>query len=331
MILGDKILMLRKQNGWSQEDLAELIQVSRQSVSKWEAGQSIPDMTRIIALSQIFGVSADFLIKDEYDTDPHTDVIEIDQFDEGAMISVEEAQAFLSAKNATQIPFSQAVRLCIYSPILLFLLLGLSHTNYFSYSEELAIAIGVPLLLIIVAFAVYQFIHIEQRLEPFKYIESEPVTMEYGVEGIVRNRKEQYNPHYSKHIAIGTLLCIISPIPLISVSMLFEDQESLSYFSLILFLLIVGEGVSRIIQADIMQNGFDMILEINDYSRSKKQAQHVVNSVAGIYWVLATTIYFIWSFTQNAWTISWIVWPIASMLFAILTMIIELFFESKSS
>ena len=57
MILADKILELRKQNGWSQEELADKLGVSRQAVSKWEGAQSIPDMERIIALSRLFGVT----------------------------------------------------------------------------------------------------------------------------------------------------------------------------------------------------------------------------------------------------------------------------------
>ena len=65
MILADKIIELRKKNGWSQEDLAEKLNVSRQSVSKWEGAQSVPDMARIVMMSDIFGVSTDYLLKDD--------------------------------------------------------------------------------------------------------------------------------------------------------------------------------------------------------------------------------------------------------------------------
>ena len=65
MILADKIIDLRKKNGWSQEELADRLGVSRQSISKWEGAQSVPDLNRIIAMSQIFGVSTDYLLKDE--------------------------------------------------------------------------------------------------------------------------------------------------------------------------------------------------------------------------------------------------------------------------
>ena len=65
MILADKIMELRKKNGWSQEELAEKVHVSRQSVSKWEGAQSVPDLQRILEMSKIFGVSTDYILKDD--------------------------------------------------------------------------------------------------------------------------------------------------------------------------------------------------------------------------------------------------------------------------
>ena len=65
MILADKIIEERKRNGWSQEELAEKLGVSRQSVSKWESAQSVPDLNRIIKMAELFGVTTDYLLKDE--------------------------------------------------------------------------------------------------------------------------------------------------------------------------------------------------------------------------------------------------------------------------
>lgn len=63
MILAEKISEERKKNGWSQEELAEKLSVSRQSVSKWESGQSVPDLNRILEMARIFGVTTDYLLK----------------------------------------------------------------------------------------------------------------------------------------------------------------------------------------------------------------------------------------------------------------------------
>ena len=56
MILADKVIKLRKQRGWSQEELANQLNVSRQAVSKWESASSIPDIDKILKMSQIFEV-----------------------------------------------------------------------------------------------------------------------------------------------------------------------------------------------------------------------------------------------------------------------------------
>ena len=66
MILADKIINERKKNGWSQEELADMLNVSRQSVSKWEGAQSVPDLQKILKMAEIFSVSTDYLLKDAW-------------------------------------------------------------------------------------------------------------------------------------------------------------------------------------------------------------------------------------------------------------------------
>jgi len=65
MTLGEKIYKLRTQQGLSQEALGERLGVSRQSVSKWETNQSVPELDKIVAVSEVFAVSTDYLLKEE--------------------------------------------------------------------------------------------------------------------------------------------------------------------------------------------------------------------------------------------------------------------------
>ena len=65
MKLNEKIIMLRKKEGLSQEALAEKLMLSRQAVSRWESGSSLPDALNILQLSKLFSVSADYLLNDE--------------------------------------------------------------------------------------------------------------------------------------------------------------------------------------------------------------------------------------------------------------------------
>ena len=78
MILADKIMNERKRNGWSQEELADKLGVSRQSVSKWESAQSVPDLNRIIKLAEIFGVTTDYLLKEELENSFEQQVVKED-------------------------------------------------------------------------------------------------------------------------------------------------------------------------------------------------------------------------------------------------------------
>ena len=69
MKLSEKIIQLRKSNGWSQEDLAEKLNVSRQAISRWEGATAQPDATNFLQLSKLFGVTTDYLLNDEYESD----------------------------------------------------------------------------------------------------------------------------------------------------------------------------------------------------------------------------------------------------------------------
>ena len=64
MEFSERLMILRKQAGLSQEQLADRLGVTRQSVSKWESGTALPELVKLISLSEIFGVSLDYLVKD---------------------------------------------------------------------------------------------------------------------------------------------------------------------------------------------------------------------------------------------------------------------------
>ena len=75
MNIGEKILHLRKLGGMSQEELASQITVSRQAISKWELGESIPDTDNVVQLCRLFNVSADYLLNDDVESDMDIPVV----------------------------------------------------------------------------------------------------------------------------------------------------------------------------------------------------------------------------------------------------------------
>lgn len=120
MILAEKITEARKKNGWSQEEMAEKLSVSRQAVSKWESAQSTPDLQKVLRLAEIFGVSTDYLLKDELKSETGTEILEYAAEESSVRsVSMEEANAFMEWRRKTGPTLAGAVALCIISPALL--------------------------------------------------------------------------------------------------------------------------------------------------------------------------------------------------------------------
>ena len=161
MILAEKIAMLRKQNGWSQEDLAMKLGVSRQSVSKWESTASIPDLERIVKLAEIFEVSTDYLLKDSLEEDTvgvSPSATESYEDTPEHSISLEEANAYMDYIRHAAPRIALAVVACILSPVVLILLGGMSEYGAVSLSENTAGCIGLIVLFLFVIGAVLVFI-----------------------------------------------------------------------------------------------------------------------------------------------------------------------------
>ncbi|MDD7542688.1 MAG: helix-turn-helix transcriptional regulator, partial [Peptoniphilaceae bacterium] len=121
MILADKIIELRKKNNWSQEELASKLGVSRQAISKWESAQSIPDLERILKMSELFGVSTDTLIKDEVELSSASFNETADSDNTLRILTLEEANGYLALKEKGTKPIAFGVMLCVLAMIPLIL------------------------------------------------------------------------------------------------------------------------------------------------------------------------------------------------------------------
>lgn len=76
MKMSEKIVRLRKANGWSQEDFAEQLNVSRQAISRWENETALPDAQNVLQISKLFNVTTDYLLNDDYESDSDIPVVQ---------------------------------------------------------------------------------------------------------------------------------------------------------------------------------------------------------------------------------------------------------------
>lgn len=326
MILADKITEQRKKLGLSQEELADKLNVSRQAVSKWESAQSIPDLGRILELGKLFGVSTDYLLKDEMGQAEYVDTAE--EAEPVRRISIAEATAFLELKEKLSGRISLGVLLCILSPICLLLLGAASDSGRSAVSETAAGGIGVVTLLLMVAAAVAIFISCDVAERPYAYIEKEPFETEYGVVGMVRERQNRYRSTHTRRMIVGVSSCILSVIPLLVASFLTEDDFILVCM-VALLLAMVGCGVYQLISSGVRWESMEQLLQEGDFTKKKKKNSALTETVSGVYWMVAVALYLGYSFSTGAWDRSWIIWPVAGVLFAAVAAVCSAIEERK--
>ena len=326
MILADKIIDLRKKNGWSQEELAEKLGVSRQSISKWEGAQSVPDMNRILAMSDLFGVSTDYLLKDEIEADRPAEIPTDSDLEEPLRrVEMEEANDFLQTRIVTSARIALGVALCILSPIVLILLEVAQEYGLLALTENQATGIGAVVLFLCIGAALPLFITSGIRLSRYDALEKQALDTAYGVDGMVRERRDQYAPTHTRLLVLGIVLCVLSVLPIFLMLLFFGDDNDFAMASGAAALLaIVAAGVYMIVRTCVRQAGYGILLQDGEYSPARKAENRRNEPIAAVYWALALAIYLAWSFITMQWQTTWIVWPIAGVLYGVVEAVLRL-------
>ncbi len=319
MILADKIIDLRKKAGWSQEELAEKLAVTRQSVSKWEGAQSIPDMDKVVQMSRLFGVTTDYLLKDEIETAEPT-VTEDDRRPPLRRVTIGEASDYLALRRAAAPRIALATMLCIFSPIALIGLAAVSElsVSIFPIREDVAAGIGLCVLLVLVAVAVVLFMDCGNKAKEYDFLEKEPFETEYGVTGMVKERQKAFKPTYDRMNTIGTVLCVLSFVPLFAAMALMHEDFFMT-MAVCLLLAVVGVGVYFFVYGGTIYSSMEKLLEEGDYTRREKSQKNITGPVSVIYWLVATAIFMIYTFGPKGNgqpRYSWIIWAVAGVLYA---------------
>ena len=318
MILAEKIINLRKKNGWSQEELAEKLGVTRQSISKYEGAQSIPDLDKILKLSEIFGVTTDYLIKDELEEEEyapsqmHENESESDR--SVHKVTMEMANEYLQIIDWSAGKTAFATMLCILSPIVLLMLGAMSEMPNYHISENAAAGIGICVLIVLIAIAVTIFILCGMKTKKYEYMEKEDIETAYGVSGMVKEKRDAYHSPYVTQLVIGITCCICSVIPLFG-TLAVSESDFYMVSAVCMLLALVAIGTYFIVRCAAKMNAMNQLLEEEDYTRQKKHENKKMSGPVMVYWLIATAIYLAWSFTTNDWDRTWIIWPVVGVLF----------------
>ena len=341
MILADKIITLRKKAGWSQEELASQLGVTRQSVSKWEGAQSVPDLDKVLQMSRLFGVSTDYLLKDELEEEEFVE----SEADETPLrrVTMEQAARYLALRKACAPKIALAVAMCIISPVVIIFLSAMADAGLGGISEDLAAGLGVSVILVLVAIAVGMFLSCGAKTKEFDFLEKEPFETEYGVSGMVRERRKAYEPTASRCTILGVVLCILAVVPLmLGVGLASSDVAALlvrvapadvyAAAAVDALLLLVACGVGVLVWSGTYTGAMDQLLEEGDYTRKKKARSGVMSTVSLIYWLSVTAIFLFYTFGPKGNgqpQYSWFIWAVGGVLYAAVMGIVSLVLYHK--
>ena len=323
MILADKIVSLRKKAGWSQEELAEQLGVTRQSVSKWEGAQSIPDMDKVVQMSRLFGVTTDYLLKDELEEQTAAPVEE--ESSPLRRVTMAQAAEYLTRRKAAAPKVAFAVLLCVISPVTLLLLSAMSEAQRFHISENAAAGIGLCVLLLCAAAGVALFLSCASRAKAYAYLEKDPFETEYGVSGMVRDRMKAFEGAYNRLNMLGTVLCILSALPLFA-AICVQGSDLVYVGAVGALLVIAGAGSAAFVYGGTCHAAMDKLLEEGEYTRAQKSKSGLLGAVSGGYWLLVTAVFLLYTFGPSGNgnpRYSWIIWAVGGVFFGVVMLVMR--------
>lgn len=327
MIFADKLITLRKKAGWSQEELAEQLGVTRQSVSKWEGEQSVPDIDKILQMSRLFGVTTDYLLKDDQGEPEYTPDDEVSPL---PRVTLAQANDYLAKTQANAPKLALATALCIVSPIPLLALGTLREAGLFGIRDDLAGGIGIIALLVIIAAAVAIFMQCSASVRAYEFLQEQAIETEYGVTGLAKERRDAFAPQYDKANIIGTVLCVLSAVPMFAAMM--AGASFLVSASICLVLVLVACGVYAFVRVGTVQGAMDQLLEEGDYTRPNKAIKSRINALTAAYWLVVVAIFLWYTFGpygNGQPQYSWFIWAIAGVLYAALVIAVKAFMKKN--
>lgn len=360
MNLSEKIFNERRKLGLSQEQFAEKMQISRQAVSKWESGQSTPDLDKIVLMSQIFGVSTDYLLKETVDMVENTEsTIAGDSiydssnsrksdmadavFNEGSESNSENVRENNSGKELTWDEVDSymevreksgkwiAIGVCLCLLSFAFSCIAIMITKRLGAPEDIQDTAAGTVMFLLLGTAIMLFIMSGLRLHIYEYLEKEDFLLPDDIKLLITDKKKAYQEIFNIHITIGVILVILA-IVLCMLAETFLTYTTMKDYTdevqgIIMF-GVLAVAVFLFVQAGIRMGTYNILLQEQDYTKDKKRAKREgedrMGQIAGIYWCLMCAIYLGFSFYTNDWGRSWILWPVAGCVFGAIAVAVSL-------
>jgi len=179
-----------------------------------------------------------------------------------------------------------------------------------------SLGLGIFILFVSIAIAVTLFIIHGMKLSPFEEYQSINLLLDDETRSEFEEERKQFMPKFTAAIAVGVAVIIaaVGGFVLYSTIGQFEDGGVAT------LMLAVGFSVVLFVRFGLQYGAYDVLLGMGDYKHKtgvtrNAEVERMTSTVAAVYWPLTTAVYLAWSFITGSWNISWVVWPIAGVLF----------------
>lgn len=290
-LFGENLQYYRKRNNITQEQLAEQLNVSRQTISKWEAGTSYAEMDKLLQLCDLFCCSLDTLLRKEAS---ESEV-------ENNLVHREHMKNFRKWITC-------GVALLIFAHAFYELVTGFAAVNENVLNTLFMMIVIVATLILIV-----------QGMKDSDYRRKHPVIQDF----YTQEEKDAFDSHFPARIATGIGLLLIGILIGMNGDTLPLSGSMTDDFYYGIFLLIVTAGVSILIYTGMQKQEYDIEAYNKDNSQKNSGKCDPIAAWCGCIMLVATIIFLTAGLVFRLWEICWIVYPIGALLCGIVTLILN--------
>lgn len=293
MSFSENLQFLRTNAGTTQEQLAEVLGVSRQSVSKWENGSSFPEMETLIRICDLYDTDLDTLLRGDVEADQVSDCAHYDQF---------------MTRFARRIAFSVGGIIAgISFMILLFLITDIPEV--------------LPVSFFLLVIAIAAVVLVASGIQYDQFCKKHPILTDFYTE----QEKDSFHQKFIWYIAGGVGAVLFGVVLLILFFCFFPEQEPYESLAASLFLLIIAGAVASFVYGGMQSEKY----KIWKYNRDNnptpevKQRQNLIGTLCTVIMLAATAVFVALGFTKNAWDTAWWVFPVGGILCGIVSVVLD--------
>lgn len=292
MAFSENLQYIRSHAGITQEQLAEQLDVSRQSVSKWESGASFPEMDTLLRLCDLYEVSLDTLLRGDVEASNVSDTAQYDAF---------------MTRSAKRIAFSVGAIIAAVAAMIALHMIGV---------HEL---ISAAFLLLVITISV--IVMVASGIQSDHFRKKHPMIKDFYTE----EEKDAFHQKFVWFIAGGVGAILFGVVLMVLAFAFLPEQEPYESVMAALFILIIACAVTSFVYAGIMEEKYKIWKynrDNNPTPEAKKQL-NLIGTVCGCIMLAATAIYLGLGFTHNSWDTSWWVFPVGGILCGVASTILN--------